>query len=132
MRFRCNCCGTWPHDLLEFESDIPVCPKCGATGARFIAPLIDIHFMVMDHKGPINSANGRQRVACEPGRAHLCLDASIPWSATGEASAVTCPRCKGTKEWRAAAQENDELRMKLAMEAEAKRLMVDLGSNCCG
>lgn len=133
MRFRCNSCGNpaWPK-MLEFEGDAPgTCPRCGLTGQPYIAILCDVHFVVLDAKGPIRGNTGQnrhggQRVACEPGRPYLALQGQF-FSATGEVEQVTCPRCKGTQLYREAAARNEELARALAQAREAKLTVVDLG-----
>lgn len=126
MRFRCNMptCGEFPRGH-EFEDNGGVCPKCGASGGKMIATLIDVHLMVMDRKGPIQGGEGRQYVACEPKRDHLCRSPMHPWSASDDVLAVTCPKCVRTREYRERAAGIAELLSKL----EAPTLTaVDFGS----
>lgn len=128
MRFRCNMptCGKFPKGF-EFEDNAGVCPKCKASGPMHIAALADVHFMVMDHMGPIHSMHGRQFVACQPKREHLALHPMVSnefFSASGEVANVTCPACKKTESYRQAAQGYDELMQALALTSG--RLIVDL------
>lgn len=102
MRYRCYACpvpitqlggGTHP----EFEADKALCPKCGA-GHPAVWPLVDVHFLAPDPKGPILGGGRRYKVACTPAREYLASDLEH-YAATGDAQAVTCPSCMGTREW---------------------------------
>lgn len=130
MRFRCNACvdesGRRPR-LLEFESDRQVCPRCGASGPPLVAALIDVHLVVMDPKGAIQAASGRQYVACSPKRPYFGIDPLRPYSATGEVSAVTCPRCKGTKEYLERARALEEVEEEVRAAQEQRKVVVDMG-----
>lgn len=113
MRFRCNLCGDWPR-MLEFEDNAGACPKCGARGVPNVAPLIDVHLMVMHAKGPINAPKGRQMVACQPNRDCLARSTLDLFSASDDPRAVTCPKCRRTENWKVRAREIDELAEALA------------------
>lgn len=108
MRFRCNLCGDFPQGF-EFEDHAGVCPKCGASGSPHVAALIDVHFIVMDRKGPIVGSLGRQLIACQPQRSYLCRHPNEPFAASDEAAAVTCPRCRSTPAWRERARLIEQL-----------------------
>jgi len=97
MRFRCNNnrCGLPPKGF-EFESDLPHCPKCGTQGGFMVHQLADVHFLVVGH-GPMMGLRGAFHVACEPDRPHLALYPNDGYAASDLPSAVTCPRCRGTK-----------------------------------
>lgn len=129
MRFRCNTCvqegKRFPH-MFEFESDTQVCPLCGASGPPLVAALIDVHFVVMHPKGAIHAASGRQYIACSPKRTTFGVNPNVPYSATGEVTAVTCPRCKGTREYLERAKLIEELEEQVA-EA-TRKIVVDMGS----
>lgn len=120
MRFRCNCCGELPS-MFEFEADAPVCPQCGATGVPYVVPLIDVHFVILDSKGPIPGQVGRQKIACEPTREHLGLGPLTPYAATGEIEAVTCPRCRGTRDYQERASKIEHLRIRLEQEMAGRK-----------
>lgn len=106
MRFRCNLCreAMWPKDFV-FEDHDGACPKCGARGLPSVVEMVDIHFMVLCANGPIMGSRGAQKVACQPRRSHLALPhgAGEHFSATGDVREVTCPRCKGTQDYKEAA-----------------------------
>lgn len=131
MRFRCNRCGVWPQ-MYEFEADAPICQKCGAVGVPMVALLVDVHYLAPDPRGNVLTGSGRMKVACEPGRTHLATSSGAPWSATGEPSAVTCPRCKGSRPYLDAVQADEELRMAAAMERATRLSVVDFGKPCKG
>lgn len=91
------------HGKHDFEAGRPVCPECGAgedgrSRARFILPLKVVHF-----DPPAFPGVGRNVKACD----------GKPWGegvmATAAPSAVTCPACMETGEYKAAlaAAEND-------------------------
>lgn len=125
-RFRCINCGQFPDGFLfEANPGAAACPKCHSSGPMFITPIVDVHFVVMDRKGPILGAMGRQYVACQRKRDHLALHQYDNFAATDDPSAVSCLSCRGTKEW----QEAAELDPSIAFRAELqKRLQAD----CCG
>jgi uncharacterized CHY-type Zn-finger protein len=79
-----------------------------------IAPLIDVHYMVMSNMGPITGSEGRQYVACQPKREYLCRHPNERFAATGTPEAVTCPKCKRTKEFAEAAHTIESLLESLA------------------
>jgi len=102
-RFRCIKCGEPPDGFL-FEADLPTCPRCYASGPLHIVQLVDVHFMVMDAKGPIQGAQGRQFIACQRKREYVILHTMDTFgAATDDPSVVTCRSCRGTKEWQQAA-----------------------------
>lgn len=85
--FRCrnaNC-----PERPDFEAAAPTCPSCGA-GAGMVEEIVPVHYLV-PAEGPIPTSNGSRMVACQPALARL------PKSASGERTAVTCPKCKATK-----------------------------------
>ena len=127
MRFRCNRCGdpAWPK-MYEFEGDLPQCDRCGAANAPAVVLLCDVHYLAMDLKGPIYGSTGRQRVACEPNRTHLALNRAVHYAASGEVTAVTCPKCRGTKVFQDAAKAHAELHELLRQEIEKRGTFVDL------
>jgi hypothetical protein len=106
----------------EFEGDKPECPKCGAQ-APIVIPLIDVHFVVMDKSGPIFSARGRQRIACQPNREIMAAHAHDNFAASDYAPGVTCRSCRGTREWQ------QEMTAHYPVELGTFRI-VDPG--CCG
>ena len=56
----------------DFESDYPVCPKCGASGEPQIFKRTLIHLLLADERGVIAGAAGkRYRMACDKTRSHL-------------------------------------------------------------
>lgn len=117
-RFRCYQCPAPAGRNFEFEADdeFAACPRCGA-GEPAVQPLVDVHFMVVDPKGVISGHNGlRQYVACEPKRDYLAT-AAVHYAATDVATCVTCPRCRGTKQWQEAAQQYRELRLEMRRAA---------------
>jgi hypothetical protein len=122
VRFRCTACGQPPKGL-EFEGK-EECPKCGRSAAAHpvvVHALDDVHFMVMDAKGPIAGYWGRQHVACEPGREHLNLLPDDRYAATDHPPAVTCPACRGTRAWKEAARAHKGLARELeALQAAVK------------
>lgn len=103
-RYRCVLCKDPEHIWgLEFESHEPQCPRCQASGNFAIIPLVNVHLYVQDQKhGPILSEHGRRlKVACKP-------DATNPHGVpcSGEATAVTCPACKATREYQEALEKS--------------------------
>lgn len=102
MRFRCNVCyeTTFPKDF-TFEDRGGVCPQCGASGMPLVVPLVDIHLVVLDRKGPIVGKMGRQKIVCQPRRTYLATHMGEHFSATDNPSVVTCPRCKRLPEFQA-------------------------------
>jgi len=126
MRWRCVCGGV-PHGFV-FESDTGVCPRCGGSGPMKTAPLVDVHLLVEDDGGPIEGLV-RTYVACQPRRDHLAVHMYDTFAATGEAIAVTCPSCKGTKAYR----ERVAAHRKLAEAVgEYERIQKQLAGDCCG
>lgn len=97
-RYRCVRCGPPPAGL-EWGGK-PECPKCGRSGMPHVFELCDVHLMVMDDRGPITGAEGRQFIACEPRREHLALIGGDGFAASGDVRAVTCAACKRTKHFR--------------------------------
>jgi hypothetical protein len=90
--------------------------------------------MIVFHpRGAIHTPFGRQFVACEPARELYSVTASDGYAATPDPRAVTCPSCKGTEHWRAAARRFAEMEHELAKVAAATRggvVFDDRG--CCG
>lgn len=128
-RFRCIKCGEPPDGFL-FEADLPTCPRCYASGPLHIVQLVDVHFMVMDPKGPIQGAQGRQYVACQRKREYLLLHTMDTFgAATDDPSVVTCRSCRGTKEWQAAALLDPTIALR---QAQQERLQKIIASDCCG
>jgi hypothetical protein len=122
MRFRCYSC---PGDHLsrrpEFEGDPGAarCPKCGA-GDPAIIPLVDVHFIVLDAKGPIAGLHGlRQYVACQPQRHYLAAHVHDDFAATDVPAAVTCPSCQGTPAWKTAAALDKQFLRQIQIEQSA-------------
>jgi hypothetical protein len=124
MRYRCVFCGEWPAGFV-FEGNGGQCPKCGASGPKLIAQLVDVHFLFPAEKGPIAGQRGRLQLACMPQRSYLATPDGDFFSASGDARAVTCPKCKGHSAWREAARQFDEL---APMLESAAKLTVDLSS----
>lgn len=120
MKYRCVRCAAMPKGFV-FEADpcdetgYGMCPKCGANHPPFIYELTDIHFMVLDPKGPIIGSWGRQYIACQPRREYLGLHAGDPFLASDWPPAVTCASCRGTKPWQDMAQLFPELRRELTL-----------------
>ena len=79
----------------DFEADARgECPGCQCNAkdhARDVFQLAEIHYLVADKNGPITTQIGNRRIACMPLRRAMTRHAS------GERSAVNCPRCKATK-----------------------------------
>jgi len=80
--------------IFDFVSDKPVCPKCHrtntATAPERIIKLECIHYDPPSGDVRGGMRRGKNEWACQPGK---------PWKgghATGDATAVTCPKCKAT------------------------------------
>lgn len=127
MRFKCNCCGKWPQAHV-FESDVGTCDRCGAHGLPHVALLCEVHFIVMDPKGAIDSIHGRQYVACEPNRPYLALMGGPHYAATPDPRIATCPSCRGTRQWKEAAAQYEELAQAVGRRGPTT---VDM-KTCCG
>lgn len=85
-------------------------------------PLVDVHFMVLHEHGPITGQWGRQYVACEPRRDALAKHPEDMYAATDDPRAVTCPSCKGTKQFKELAKLFPEIALAdAAPELEAAR-----------
>lgn len=100
MRWRCHACGSGTR-YLEWEGD-GQCPRCGrgyVPGAGQVAPLTDVHLVVMAEDGPIWGGEGRQRVACQPRRDYLATTVDDFFAASDDPRAVTCPACRATREY---------------------------------
>jgi hypothetical protein len=113
MRFRCNHCSDFPRTFFEWEGRGGECPQCGRKGPPAVAPLADVHLVVQDDKGPI-MGQFRQRVACQPKREFLGRSVREPFHASDDPRAVTCPKCRGMKEWQERAMMYEELEEALA------------------
>lgn len=115
-RYRCLRCkvpGLKGH-FKEFEADAPVC-DCGNAGSG-VVPLVDVHFLVADDAGQIEGHDGqRYRVACDPKRDVLATFAEH-YAASDVARAVSCPSCRGTRDYAAAAHADRELRTLIATQ----------------
>lgn len=101
MLWRCQNreCGidTGGMPSFEFESDLPVCPKCGIDKRRpeyrnSIVALVTIHFHMPDKRGPDIGTGSRYRIGCGGSMSGK--------RATGDATQVNCPECKKTVEYR--------------------------------
>ena len=68
----------------EFEAPGNQCPHCKLFRAIELEP---VHYLV-PAEGPIRTALGNRMVACDQKMKKL------PRAASGERSAVTCPKCK--------------------------------------
>lgn len=101
MRFRCFCNGVFPNGS-EFESATGHCPKCKRQSP---CVLVDVHYMVLGDGLILSMVAGLQRVACQPNRPGLAMHNQDMFSATGVVTAVTCPKCKATREWQVAAED---------------------------
>lgn len=126
MRFRCNACMMKAPDRYAcvFEGDRgDACPKCGASASPLVVELVDTHFVILDRAGPIQGLY-RQRIACQPKRDHLGLHAVEQFAATDNPLEVTCPRCRGVKEWA------EMMAALWPREHEVYRRAVEAG--CCG
>lgn len=55
----------------EFESDYPVCPKCGNDGAPGVQKRVLMHYLLPDREGKIQGQFSRYRMACDKTREHL-------------------------------------------------------------
>lgn len=108
-RYRCRRHGQPPkfHEFTD-ETGEGVCQRCVTDGYPLfcmadapeqIHELVDIHYIVMSQQGPILGSMGRQHVACEPKRDALAMHAHDPYCATDDPRIVTCPSCRGTKDW---------------------------------
>jgi hypothetical protein len=129
MRFRCLHCTRDPgepgaREGFLFESDKPVCPRCGKFGPM-ILPIVDVHFLAEDPAGPILGQSARYRVACEPKRDGLAMHAHDTYAATGDVRAVTCRSCKATQ----AFVEQSAFLPELAHLDEIQKRMA---RDCCG
>lgn len=125
-RLRCPCGGMEAGGFVYEGNGVnDPCPRCGRAGPAHIAKLVDVHFVVMDHGGPILGSVGRQYVACQRRRDHLAAHEYDTFAATDEAPVVTCQSCRGTKEWQEAAKKYPEI-------AEIDRVQKLLHSDCCG
>jgi len=85
-------CNTVGPGFFEFESDYPVCPKCGSEGEPTVQKRVLIHFLQFDPKGPIRGYMKRFRMSCDPKRVDLATLTNGE-AATGEIQAVNCPGC---------------------------------------
>lgn len=114
MRYRCYRCrdlrpGARPGDYREFEADRPCCPLCGA-GEPAVVELADVHFLVLDPKGPIPGFGGfRWRLGCMPKRDHMAEHEGDTFCCSQDPRAVTCPSCKGLPQWQQQARAFREL-----------------------
>lgn len=83
--YRCHNanCGT-----ADFEAPAANCPGCGC-GPGLVSEIVAVHYLV-PAEGPIVTGLGNRMIACNPNFAKL------PKAATGERSAVTCPRCRAS------------------------------------
>jgi hypothetical protein len=79
----------------------PACPLCGAIGSPNVFPLVFVHFAVLG-SGPVWGQKGKQHVACLRLRDGYALHKRDTFSVSGDPRVVTCPSCKGTKDWREA------------------------------
>lgn len=84
----------------DFESKLPVCPKCGTDRRKpehsnMITELVCMHYFVQDKNGPIIGSRFRYRIACDPNLKVLGGNDR----AAGDPHAVNCTKCKGTPEW---------------------------------
>jgi hypothetical protein len=79
---------------------------------------VDVHLIVVDPKGQILSTSGRLQVACDTKRDHLAVKFGPCFSATPDASLVTCPRCKGTPAYLERIKPHEELMLRRALERQ--------------
>lgn len=85
---------------LDFESDTPVCPNCGADprsdprDATIVIELANIHF---EPPHPKRKGRGCGHLACDPKKSVPCGEST---KFTGEPSAVTCKRCRESDVWK--------------------------------
>jgi rubredoxin len=81
----------------EFESDEPICPKCGV-GPPYVQPRVLIHLMVKDKKGRIEGQYGqRYAIACDRRRDYIATPDNSE-AASGDPIAVNCPGCLASPE----------------------------------
>lgn len=132
--FRCYQCvdRSGPQPLgREFEGDAPSCPRCGA-GWPAVMPLVAVHLLVPDPKGLIQGQAGRFRVACDAKRDRLAVMGPggliEDYHASGDAAAISCRACRGTKEFAALLAANEELRDKLRRQAALDALAAPAAS----
>lgn len=87
-----------PHEFIS-EGQPIVCPECGNNQVGYtIVPLVRIHLLVKDDKGPIVGSKGRYLVACDPSKKALEDPSIEAWSESH--LATTCPGCKSTKAYK--------------------------------
>jgi len=81
-----------PHRFFDFESDQPVCPKCGL-GAPHVAKRALIHFLLRDPAGPIQGEMGlRYKIACDHKR-EVIATTDNGEAGTGDLAACNCAGC---------------------------------------
>lgn len=85
-------CQTTGPGFFEFESDYPICPKCGCQGEPTIQKRVLIHYLMPDPKGPIKGSMLRFKMACDPKRVDLATLTNGE-AASGAIEAVNCPGC---------------------------------------
>lgn len=85
-------CNTVGPGFFEFESDYPVCTKCGAKGEPTVQKRVLIHYLKVDPKGPIVGMQHRFSMACDFKRVDLATLTNGE-AASGEIKAVNCPGC---------------------------------------
>lgn len=92
-------CSDDPHGKLifDFKSPEPICPKCGAdgrgVGKNLIVKREEIHYLVIDQTGPIQTPNGRRLIACRS------EDKKLPPYCTASRESVTCAMCMTSDRW---------------------------------
>lgn len=80
------------QSYFDFESDQPVCPKCGV-GPPHVQKRSLIHLLVRDPRGQIEGQYGlRYRLACDVRRDYLATKLNGE-AATGDPMAINCPGC---------------------------------------
>lgn len=126
MRFRCYRCSN-PPQYYEF-SDKPACPKCGTPVGRApaVVELNDVHFVVLDKRGPIQGSFGRQYIACDPRREGLSLHPGDGYSATDDPRAATCPSCRGTQQYKDVAKLFPEIEAAERQARETAELIAEI------
>lgn len=76
----------------DFESDLAVCPKCGA-GPPIVHRRTLIHLIARNDQGPIVGQGGlRWFMLCDPRRTYLATTTNEE-AATGDSTVANCPGC---------------------------------------
>lgn len=119
--FRCpnpDCVEHRFQGYYDFESDEPICPKCGL-GPPGVQKRSLTHLLVRDNRvGPIPGALGmRYYMACDPQRDFLATELNGE-GASGDPAAVNCPGCMASAAYKA--KHNSGIRVTPQMIREGK------------